>query len=137
MNFQEMKRIVSCLFFVIILTSCTFFEKKSSRELVFEQTVGETFQNGLEITNYQAQTMDKFSVIELLVKNKTFNCLSISNDGVRRFSYVDGNWISVPDLAINESPDSKLTLDSRIGLFPETIVTTKPDFSIFSENQKI
>jgi hypothetical protein len=116
--------------------SCNTFQKKSSGDKTFDEVVGQHFLNGLEITNFQSQSVDKYGVIQLFVKNNTYNCLTISNDGTRLFLYIDGKWIKIPDLVVNESPNERLTLDSEVGLFPETIIATKPDFSFLDENQK-
>jgi hypothetical protein len=135
MSSSKPKYIILYLFIVVILVSCNTFQKKSSRDTAFDEVVGVHFLNGLEIANFQSQTVDEYGVIQLLVKNNTYNCLSISNDEVRMFSYVNGKWLNIPDLIVNESPNERLSLDSKAGLFPETIIATKPDFGFLYENQ--
>jgi hypothetical protein len=130
------KKIILCFSLLVLLSACNTSQTKTDLDKAFENVINQYYFNGLDISNAQSQAIDSFGGIDLLVKNKTDKCLVISyKHGVRLFSYNDGRWIPITNLAINEGPDG-LSLDARSKLFPMTTIPAKPDFSSFSSDQK-
>jgi hypothetical protein len=133
----EITRRIITVILLLALSSCSTSNIRSDQDKAFEEAIGQHYLDGLEINNFQSQNFDSYGVIQLVVNNKTAQCLSFSyDDSVRMFSYIDGRWFDIPNLVNNESSDDRLLLDPIGGLFPDTFIATKPDFSYFPDEQK-
>ena len=133
---KKIGNLILCILLLVVLSACNTIQTGTEKDKLFENVVNQHYFKGLDISNAQSQTIDSYGGIDLLVKNKTDQCLKISyKNGVRLFSYINKRWIPIPNLALNEGSD-ELPLDAKNALFPMTTVPAKPDFSSFSGNQK-
>jgi hypothetical protein len=128
----NLKHILFCIAITVSIQGCKVKEDKT----VFENSIGMSFQDFVDISKIESPTISEDD-INLVIKNKTKDCVVFPNDyGVKIFYKQGENWTLLSNLVDFPSVNT-ITLTGSEGNRPDAVLFIRPDYHILTERPTV